>query len=54
MVEETREIRLMDAAFNFKLSNLLDMHDGWKKLMISATVDCDPNKMPKYTYDDVK
>lgn len=54
MTEETTELRKMDAAIKFELVNLLDINDSWKSLMIAATVDCDPTKSRKYTYDHVK
>lgn len=54
MTEETTEVRKMDAAIKFELVNLLDVNDGWKTLMTSVTVDCDPTKCRKYTFDNVK
>lgn len=54
MTNETTEIRKMDATMKFELINLLDVNDGWKLLMTAATVDCDPNKSRKYTFDHVK
>ncbi|XP_022170967.1 interleukin-1 receptor-associated kinase 4-like [Myzus persicae] len=54
MTLETTEVRKMDAALKFELVNLLDINDGWKSLMASVTVDCDPNKSPKYTFDHLK
>lgn len=53
-MEETTEIRKMDAALKFELVNLLDIGDGWKSIMTRATVDCDLTKIRKYTIEHVK
>lgn len=53
-MEETTEIRKMDAASKYELVNLLDINDGWKQLMTIATIDCDPAKGRKYTFDHIK
>lgn len=54
MMLETIELRNMDAILKFQLINLLDINDGWKKVMANVTVDCDPNKSLKYTVDHIK
>lgn len=54
MSEKTTEVRKMDAALKFELINLLDINDGWKSLMSAVTIDCDPNKSPKYTFEHIK
>lgn len=54
MADETTEVRKMDAAMKFELINLLDVNDGWKSLMTAVTIDCDPDKGRKYTFDHVK
>lgn len=52
-MEETTEIRKMDAALKFELINLLDIDDSWKSIMTRATVDCDLTKARKYTVEHV-
>jgi len=54
MTLEITEVRKMDATLKFELVNLLDINDGWKSLMAAVTVDCDPKKSPKYTFDHLK
>lgn len=54
MMLETTEIRKMDATLKFELVNLLDINDSWKSLMAAVTVDCDPTKSRKYTFDHLK
>lgn len=54
MAEETTEIRKMNLALKTELVHLLDMNDGWKLLMSTVTIDCDPTKSKKYTVDHVK
>lgn len=51
---ETTEVRKMDATLKFELVNLLDINDSWKSLMAAVTVDCDPTKSRKYTFDHLK
>lgn len=53
-MDETTEIRKMDATLKFELVNLLDVNDGWKSLMTSVNIDCDHTKGRKYTFDHVK
>jgi len=54
MMLETTEVRKMDATLKFELVNLLDINDSWKSLMAAVTVDCDPTKGRKYTFDHLK
>lgn len=54
MDNETTEIRNMNLALKAELINLLEINDGWKLLMSTVTVDCDPIKSRKYTVDHVK
>ncbi|XP_025204662.1 interleukin-1 receptor-associated kinase 4-like isoform X2 [Melanaphis sacchari] len=54
MMLETTEVRKMDATLKFELVNLLDINDGWKLLMAAVTIDCDPTKSRKYTFDHLK
>lgn len=54
MAEETTEIRKMNWALKRELVHLLNINDGWKLLMSTVTVDCDPTKNKKYTVDHMK